>query len=127
MLRSLITDLSSQTTESDLIERFGTVKQNYAGSVHVTPADKHFSHISLVRSAQTDDIAHVRLELTDNIPLSNLSATFGDYQSIDSGHGEPKTVMFQTTTTDTPYHIVMLVEIEDDNVTAITLRRDPHA
>lgn len=107
-----------------IVDHLGTIQETYAGSIHIEPYDDAFSFASVVRVADTDRPAHVRLELRIQLSLAELEAKFGDYRQIDVPHGEPDTLIFHLDTGDTPFAIVMLAEINNQTVTAITLRRD---
>lgn len=124
-LQDIIDFLSSDDlTMSSMVNYLGDIEQEYAGSIHVHSDNDNFSRISVVKSAQTGMPAHVRLELSDSLSVTDLHQHFGDFQEVRVGYDEPKTLQFNTDTDDSAFKIVLLAEVEHDAVVAITLRRD---
>jgi len=117
-------------TVSSLIAQFGTVSQEYRGNTVLTPSDKQFRSIDVVRaldrtSRKPSDVpAHVDLEPVQAVGMETLTGAFGDYTLVPAEEKVPDQAVFYLDMPGKECKVALIAALKDDKVVRITLRRD---
>jgi hypothetical protein len=86
-IRKLATLVSATQKAIDLAKKVGKIEKDWGGNlnVEIAPSDRRFSHASITRRPDSDDIAsdlEVKLTPKSGLRLAQLTAAFGP-------HGKP--------------------------------------
>jgi hypothetical protein len=130
-LRSLVDWMGSDPLYVDeMVERMGSIIEDYGPNVLLRPFDPMFSTVNIVRcldpatSAPTNTPAHLILTPVEPPPLKSLSEAFGEYREVPMRSPFPPRVIFYLDMLGSPYTVALIAEVQDGKATHITLRRD---
>ena len=130
-LESIATLLADDPlTARQVVERLGTVSEDYGSNVLVAPGSPLFREANVVRDVDRTTFDPVdipdHLYLTPTVPplVDALTAAFGMYDEVPSLHGEPPELIFYLEMRGQPYAAALIARVQDDRAVELVLRRD---
>lgn len=138
-LQELCSILSTDPlTAPEAAASLGDIEEDEGGSSPITvrPYNSSFRTAQVVRKYDTDEPAHVRLDLAEAgagaLSVANLKAAFGDYREVPRMRPKtPARIAFLVDEPDQPYNCTLIVDVvpgeggvEQGTVKGFTLRRD---
>lgn len=135
-LQRLCATLATDTvTAGEAADSLGSIEEDGGESAPITvqPLDRAFSSAQVVRKFDTDEPAHVVLELSEEttLPVEELVHAFGDYSEVPMRPGRPQQIAFNVDEAGQPYTCTIFASVSpgseglsDGTVSGITVRRD---
>jgi hypothetical protein len=120
LLKRLTQMMAAETLDARRVaEQTGTIESGGEPNVpyKVHPADKSVREIRVVHDAKTGEPSQVVLIPSAPLPMSQLTAAFGDYSRLPSlpNPKEPPHVSFDIEAPDAAYSISLIASYEGDD------------
>ena len=121
-----ISDLITKTelTAEDLAGQLGTINEKVMDQFEVTPTFDGINSATVMPQSMSDEPSHVRLKLSDGVTLDALKEALGDYQKTPRMPRKPPKGMFTIDTSSDSHRVTLIVELDSDTPSNLTLRRD---
>lgn len=108
----------------DLAKELGSVQPGGVNQYTVTPSASEFQSAMVVPAPGGRDVNFVRLTLTDALPFSTFEAAFGEYHTAPPMPKKAPTARFMVDSDSATHRVTLLVSLDGQDVTQLTLRRD---
>lgn len=134
LLRDLVRFLSSDVSIDDIAKHIGPIAKDPGGSqrIELSPSLSGVRAARLGRYRDSGKPSLVELELASPVTVAALHDAFGEYRQARTDRGRPREIVFMPATEHTTWTVAIIARlppgaspIDQQMVTAVTLRRDP--
>jgi len=125
-IQELCDQLAQKDAKAQGVARsLGNVQEQIFQSILVTPAhDEWLNGITVNKNASDDDVNHIQLQLSEELPLETLTGAFGEYKRQRGGSKSPAQAMFGIHAQSETHTATVMASINKDTTNQITIRRD---